>query len=134
MKNITWMQWFSLVVITTVFILSGCRKTESPVIPETQETIFDLQVSPEFDWKTMKTVSVNISGLSVPVKIRNTFYVKSVDGKAIYFNDLLEMDQNYTLRVTIPAYVTQMVASYGTISKTLDINGNAINFDYIVEQ
>ena len=133
MKKNIFIKWIPLVVILGVLTLSGCKKTESSVSPETPQTIFDLKVSLDFNWKTVKAVTVNISGLPVPVKVRNTFYVKSADGKAIYYNDLLEMDQNYTIQVSVPSYETQIVASYGTISKTLDISGSTVSFDYIVE-
>ncbi len=134
MKKIFSTQLILPLAILAILTTSGCKKSETEVVPETPQTIFDLKVSPSFDWKTTKIVTIEISGLAVPVTIRNTFYVKSTDGKAIYYNDLLEMDKNYTIRVSLPAYQTQVVASYGAISKTLALTGNTLSFDYTTEQ
>lgn len=132
MKRLFGTQLLSLAVLIAILSLSGCKKTEEAV-PETPKTIFDLKVSPSFDWKTTKLLTVTVTGMEYPLTIKNTLYIKSVDGKSIFYNNLHEMNKSYTLQVAVPAYLDKIVISFGTISKTKDIVGTTVNFDYIVE-
>ncbi len=132
MKKLFGTQLLSLVVLIALLSLSGCKKTEE-VLPENPQTIFDLKVSSSFDWKTTKSLTVNVAGMEYPLTITNTLYIKSVDGKSVFYNNLHEMNKSYTLQVAVPAYLDKIVISYGTISKTMDIVGTTVNFDYFVE-
>jgi hypothetical protein len=130
MKNQIYKLSVMLTAIVLVFTFNGCHKDEVSSSPETAKSIFDLKVSPSFDWKTTQDLELKVTGLRLPVTIKNTIYVRSQDGRITYYNDLLEMHKDYTINLSIPAYVNQLVISYGTISKTVDITGKTLNFNY----
>ena len=122
-----------LATFVAIFALTGCNKNEDPVVPTDPETIFDLKINSEFDWKTTKALSVNVTGLPVPETVKNTLLIRSEDGKAVYYNNQHPMNQTFSVDVAVPSYLKKIVISYGTISKTMDITGNTLEFNYIVE-
>jgi hypothetical protein len=133
MKNKFAIKWLLIPSLLIVLFTTGCKKNDE-VVPETPETIFDLNVNPSFDWKTSKEITLNVTGLPVPVTVKNTIFIKSADGKSVFYTDQLEMSKNYTIKFSIPSHLTQVVISYGTITKTSDISGSSLSFDYTVAQ
>lgn len=114
-----------------VAILPGCSKSEYATSAlGTPRNIFDLKVSPSFDWKLSKEIQLNVTGMPIPVKIQNTLYVRSVDKKILYFQDLLDMDKDYSITLSVPSSAERLVISYGAIAKTVEISGKTIEFNY----
>lgn len=133
MKKIAGLKAMMLTTLVAVLALTGCNKNENPVVPTEPETIFDLKINSGFDWKTTKALTLNVTGLPVPETVKNTLFVRSEDGKAVYYNNQHPMNQSFSVDVAVPAYQKKLVISYGTISKTMDITGNTLEFNYIVE-
>jgi len=125
---------FSILFIACLFILiSGCRKTL--IIDEnTPANIDDLNVSSTFNWKTIRNITLEVTGMNIPVNVKNTFYIKSSDESQLYFKDYLQINQNYTLKFAIPSYETQLVITYGSIKKILEVNADILNFTYLPEE
>jgi len=111
---------------------TGCRKELTITVPApVVENPLELTVSNNFDWKTTRDITLEVTGITVPVSIRNTLWVKSTDEEKVYLKNPLFMDQNYTLKFTIPAYETEVMITYGSIWKIVDATPEVIHFNYL---
>lgn len=118
-------------IIFTIF-LPSCAKETLPS-PEQSIATKDLSAPPDFDWKTYRNVTLNVTGLKeVNPEVTNTLYINSASGVTFY-KDRLAMNQDYTLTFAVPATETSLVLIYGSKTKTLDIAAGTLTFDYITE-
>ena len=67
----------------------------------------------------------------MPVTIRNTMQVKSLDEKRVYLKNQVIMSQDYTLKFSIPSYEKEVLITYGSIRDTLDATPDIIYFNYL---
>ncbi|MBE0646155.1 MAG: hypothetical protein IH596_00055 [Bacteroidales bacterium] len=134
-RSVTSTLTIGLVSVLLVFF-SGCKKEITTVDPGTNPTIenpLELTVSNDFDWKTTRDITLEVTGLAVPVNIRNTIMVKSSDEVKTYLKNQLFMNQDYTLNFTIPAYETAVVITFGSLNKVVDVTPDVIYFNYLRE-
>lgn len=118
-----------ILLIMIIFSLASCKKENiDPVIVPTVE----LEASDNFDWKTTKDITLEISGMDVSSSINRTLYVKSSIGDTIY-KELLFMNKDYTLVFTVPSTERSIDLEYGTKKQKIDLVSNVITFDYIVQ-
>lgn len=121
-----------ILLFLMIGIFISCKKTDD-VIPENPKTTKDLVVNSNFDWKTSKDITLNVIGMKgVNPYICNTLYVKSPNG-VIYYKDQLVMMNDYTIIFNIPQTEKNVILVYGSKQKTIDLVGNNITFDYIIE-
>jgi len=125
----------SITLFTLIMLISGgCKKeltiTDPGQAPEIENPL-ELNVSNEFDWKTTRDITLEVTGLTMPVTVRNTIQVKSTNEEKVYLKNQLFMNQNYTLKFTIPTYETEVLITYGSIRKTLDATTDVICFNYL---
>jgi hypothetical protein len=129
---------FALALISTGLV--SCKKDYIPEVEASRKPIDaskvvnfkDIKVSSSFDWKSTKEITINLQPLSTPVKINNTLVVKTEKGDVL-FSKLQTMNEAFTGKILVPASVTNLVISFGTISKTETITNNQVNFNYMVE-
>jgi len=122
------------IILTTLLIAIGCKKELPPPNQEpTPENPLEIVVSNTFDWKTTRDITLEVTGLNIPVSIRNTLMVKSPDEEKVYLKNQLFMNQNYTLMFTIPSYETEVLVTYGSIRKTLEVTTDIIHFNFIAQ-
>ncbi len=121
---------FSLFLIFT----SGCKKnlpiTDPNPVPENP---LELTVSNSFDWKTTREIGLEVTGITIPANIKNTLQVKSTDEVKVFLKNQIFMNQDYSLKFTIPAYETEVLITYGSIRQTLDVTTDVIYFSYLSE-
>ena len=117
-----------LIMIVTSALLFSCDKNSTT--PDTKKSTTDLVVPSSFDWKTSKNIEMYIVGESGVNNILNTFYIKSANGDTIYYNDVLNMNIDYTIKINVPTTETMLVIVYGAIEKELDLTSNTITFNY----
>jgi hypothetical protein len=137
MKNIKTII-FALALISTGLV--SCKKDYISEVEASKKSIDatkvvnfkDIKVSSSFDWKSTKEVTINLQPLSTPVKINNTLIVKTEKGDVL-FSKLQTMSEAFTGKILVPANLTNLVVSFGTISKTEIITNNQVNFNYMVE-
>jgi len=115
-------------MIVTSALLFSCDKNSTT--PDTKKSTTDLVVPSSFDWKTSKNIEMYIVGESGVNNILNTFYIKSANGDTIYYNDVLNMNIDYTIKINVPTTETMLVIVYGAIEKELDLTSNTITFNY----
>lgn len=115
-----------------IFFCSGCKKElpngDPNVVPPNP---LELNVSNSFDWKTTRDITLEVTGLDVPANIKNTLQVKSKDELKIFLKNQVFMNQDYSLKFTIPSYETQVVITYGSIRKVVDVTSDVVYFNYI---
>lgn len=112
----------------------GCKKTLTVTDPPpgpNPENPLELVVSNEFDWKTTRDITLEVTGLSVPVNVRNTLQVKSVNEEKVYLKKQLFMNQDYTLLFTVPTYATEVLITYGSIRDTVELSTDVVSFNYL---
>ncbi|MFH1295736.1 MAG: hypothetical protein ABIJ04_00475 [Bacteroidota bacterium] len=121
------------IAMFTLFLVfsTGCRKEFVIIDPRPgPDNPLELVVNNTFDWKTSRNITLVVTGLQVPVSIRNTLQVKSTNEEKVYLRNQLFMNRNYTLKFTIPAYDTAVIITYGSIRKTVDATPEVIYFNY----
>lgn len=136
MKNRQINTFAILLFCSLLMLIAGCKKELTLVNPEDDPTIenpLELEVSNSFDWKTTRGITLEVTGLPLPVIIRNTLQVKSTDEVKVYLKNQLFMDQNYTLKITVPAYEKELLITYGSIRKVVDATPDVIHFNYLSE-
>jgi len=113
-------------------IWSGCKKELLIIEPgPNPDNPLEIVVPNDFDWKTTRDITLEVTGITVPVSIRNTLQVKSSDEESVYLKNQLFMDQDYTLKFTIPSYVTEVMITYGSIQKIVSTAPDVIYFNYL---
>lgn len=113
-------------------LLVSCEKYEDPIV-EKNKSIYEINVNPQFDWKTSKEITINVKGLPISTSIKNNLIVKSIDNKSVYFIDQLEINKDYTLKFTVPSFQNQIIIQYGTIIQKTDLIGNTVQFSYNIQ-
>ncbi len=124
---------FSFLLLSVLLMIgSGCKKELTIVEPTPNpDNPLELVVSNSFDWKTTRDVTLEVTGIAIPISIRNTLQVRSTDEERVYLKSQLFMDQNYTLKFTIPSYETEVLITYGSIMKVVDATPEVIYFNYL---
>jgi|AntAceMinimDraft_7_1070363.scaffolds.fasta_scaffold00724_11 hypothetical protein len=117
---------FLMVIIASTLMLSCKKNTTEPDVPKSTK---DLVVNSSFDWKTSKNIELSIFG-EKDINVLNEFYVKSATGDTTYYNNMLNMGIDYTIKFNVLAIETKLMVTYGSIEKTLDLTSNTITFNY----
>ena len=106
MKNIL----LTLIIITT--LLSSCRKDDINDDDIVVTDMSDLVISEDFDWKTIKTINVQLT-LPEDDALR-ILYIYSEDGSRLYFKGHPSDGSNVLeAKVTIPTYEHKLSVKYG---------------------
>ncbi len=132
------MKKISIIAVIAIFALTSCKKTlmdkvTPPSDPNKVSQFNQIKASSNFDWKTTKTIQLNVQGFATPAPINKTLWVTSTDGKTVYYNALHLMDQNLTAQLTIPSNISEIMVSYGTINKKYSTQLSTIIFDFMPE-
>ena len=126
-----------LAILMGIISVTSCKKdvdlqNPTPVVPGSAASFKEMKVNPAFNWKSARVVSLKIEALILPIKISNTLVVKAESGEVI-FKKLQNMDETYIGYLTLPNSMNKVVVSYCSITKTVDIVSNTINFNFVTE-
>ena len=111
---------FSLLLITT-----ACRKNETGnVDPLTPETMDDLNVGSGFDWKTTQDLQITLTGSS-----NNIVKVTSTNGDILQ-KAFIKANLEYTMKLTIPSYLTSIRLLYLDQDVTLEVGNGIISYTF----
>lgn len=124
----------NIILIVLTIIFSSCMKIESVIEPESAiviESVNDLSVPADFDWKTTQTLNVSVVlpdiGEVQPLIITNS------SGTKTYFRGYPD-DKSRTLNtiITIPSYLSELRLIYnGTRgSNIVSMNGNSLTYNF----
>lgn len=126
---------FLSAILVLSLVAASCSKKDDdktdPGVDPVIESVNDLQVPPDFDWKTTQTVDITVelpaSGSIQPLIITNR------DGSRRYFKGFPE-DGSRTLRtrITIPTYVYEVRLTYsGAVGpNTAFVSNGQLHYDF----
>jgi len=127
-----------LLYLVLIFIISACQKdyfeqSSDPEINSNINSMDELLISDNFDWKTTKTLNVQIIlPFGSPIE---QVKIISADGLKTYFSGYSE-DGSFNLKtkITIPSYEEILQIEYGNGLKfetaVAQINGNNLYYDF----
>ena len=96
------MKKLSIVFVVSILIFSGCKKNlevmEPMPAPAQVTEMSDMEVSADFDWKTVKTAEVSILS-----NANSVLYIKSADG-SVYHKAFITSGTIYKTEITLPSY------------------------------
>jgi len=112
-----------LIIFSVLLFTTACKKDTptdpTPVVPETMD---DLKVAANFDWKTTQDIQITLTG-----KTNNIVEAASVEGKT-FQKAFLKANVAYTMKLTLPSYSTSIRLLYAGQDVTLEIgNGTLIH-------
>ena len=125
------MKKLTLLFIVIIFSLTACQKDWDQIVEEDQTnneitSMSNMVVSSDFNWKTTKDIDINLTGMDKDEVI----YIKSVEGD-VYQKAFVKSGINYSTKITIPTYATEVnVMCKGVLTK-IPISGNEINYKFI---
>lgn len=128
------MKKFVLISIAFVFILGSCQKNWDQIAEDNQtnsvntelETMSDMVVSSEFNWKTTKDITLNLSGFNKD----DIICINSIDGN-IYQKAFVNSGDNYNTKITIPTYASELKLIYNGKTINISVSGNEINYKFV---
>ncbi len=121
------------ILLMIIASASSCRK-EALTKPDQPGNTQSLKVSPAFDWKTSREITLNITGMKdLSPDVSNTLYVKSSKGDIIY-KDYLQMNLDYTIKFVVPATETGITLVYGKKIVPAALSSSTLSFNYITAQ
>ena len=125
------MKKLTLLFIVIIFSLTACQKDWDQIVEEDQTnneitSMSNMVVSSDFNWKTTKDIDINITGINK----NEVIFIKSVEGD-VYQKAFVKSGINYSTKITIPTYATEVnVMCKGVLTK-IPISGNEINYKFI---
>ena len=125
------MKKLTLLSIVIIFSFTACQNDWDQIVEDNQAneevtSMSNMVVSSDFNWKTTKDIDINLTGMDKDEVI----YIKSVEGD-VYQKAFVKSGINYSTKITIPTYATEVnVMCKGVLTK-IPISGNEINYKFI---
>ncbi len=125
------LRFFSYLLLVSL-IIAACNRREDVDPPDGPiNSVNDLRVPPDFDWKTTQTIQVQVS---LPASgDLEPLIITSRDGSKRYFRGYPE-DGSRTLktRITIPSYVYELKLTYSGVNgpNIAYINNGELRYDF----
>jgi len=121
---------FGLFLIS-LLVISGCNNRKIPG-DGTIKSMDDLVVSNDFNWKTTKTITVNVR---TPVDESNQlFKIYSIDGGELFYTGYADPGSGMiTARVTVPTSFNMVKLTYGPGNRYKPVTvgiGNDLDYNY----
>ncbi|MBC8315446.1 MAG: hypothetical protein ISR57_05495 [Bacteroidales bacterium] len=120
------MKKLAIVFVASLLIFAGCKKNlevmEPTPSPAQVTEMANMQVNPEFDWKTVKTVQVSILSNANAV-----LYIKASDGSA-YYKALIPSGKIYYVEITIPSHAKDVTLELAGQHATVPVENGKINY------
>ncbi len=108
-------------VVGAALGLSSCMKEEVSINREIEQSIDKISVSPSFDWKTTRDLTLNLTGYT-----RGLVEVESVKG-VVYQSAYLLKYQPYEMKLTLPAYEKKVVLVFQDQRVEVSIESGVVN-------
>jgi len=121
------------IIVLVVFGMSSCLKPNATEINgHVVQSMSDLVINNAFDWKTTKTIDVDIT-LPSDVNLL-PLTLTSQDGKRTYFTGYPENESNHLkTTITIPAYEKKLKIAFSgpnkVSDKIIEIQNSALQYD-----
>lgn len=115
MKNLKFKLIPSILIVMGLIFVGSCNKknNDEPRIIENQSKIDEITISDDFEWKTAKNVTFNISAASAQV-----ITISSLDQEIRYHRGMFDGTNTYKITLSIPTTVNSVL-----------VNGQAVNIN-----
>ncbi|MBK0384013.1 hypothetical protein I5M32_13675 [Pedobacter sp. SD-b] len=120
-----------LLVSLAIISLFGCKKNDSAIKDQDPTSLNKIKVSSSFDWTTYQKVKFNVKGIPLLAAEKNILSVTSLDDKEVFLTGYYSMGENISEEFKIPKIVDQVKVTFGSISKTVLVVDQNIDFSYI---
>ncbi len=114
-----------LVIIGTALVFTSCTKEFDEIKPVESNSIENISVPSNFDWKTFKDVTLNLTG-----KANSLVEVISEKG-VVYQRAYLTKDELYSMKLSVPTYETSVRLLFMGQNIEIDLNDDVINYEFI---
>lgn len=109
------MKKIAFLLIIVAMVATACRK--DPVEPKTPETMEQLKVPANFDWKTTRdyqfSFNASQNGLVQVMNSQNVVYQRA----------FLTAQQTYVMKLTLPTYEKSVKVSFAGKETTVNLSG-----------
>ncbi len=124
-----------LLALALGFGLTACNKDEDVSSNGVYDvnSIEDMKVSKNFDWKTAEMATISIKGMDIPVDRKNKLVVKDRAGRTI-MSKMVKMDEDNSVSFEISKGTSTVVIEAGGISKEVSLYSGQGEFDYLTDQ
>ena len=125
------MKKLTLLSIVIIFSFTACQNDWDQIVEDNQAneevtSMSNMVVSSDFNWKTTKDIDINLTGIDKD----GVIFIKSVEGD-VYQKAFVKSGINYSTKITIPTYATEVnVMCKGVLTK-IPISGNEITYKSI---
>ncbi|MFP4469389.1 MAG: LruC domain-containing protein [Bacteroidales bacterium] len=117
-----------IIFILAVVFLSGCHKEVTH--PDTgTPSMFELDIPPDFDWKTIRPVDVWINGIEDSSTRTHTLTIKSVNG-GVYYKKKHSVRDDLHIRLEVPSDIESLFLSYGNLHTELAIQNDVAAYTF----
>lgn len=117
----------SLVLLILV-VLASCSKEE--ITEPKVSKLNDLTAPAQFSWSTGKVVELEITGLPTNIFFQSTLSIASLNGD-IYYSGMYDLSKDLHAQLILPSTETEVIMSYGKLTKNLPIAGSKIVYSFI---
>lgn len=117
-----------IIIIGLAFTLSSCMKNDDDPEPDPNQNVDsmkELEVSDDFNWKTSGSVLLKVRGLH-----NGTVKVKGQNGK-VYYKGFHNMFTHISTMITLPEKVTEVEIAYNGETATVPVVDNRITHSFI---
>lgn len=127
------LQALACLLVSMALLMAGCRKNVPTTDTGTSniDALSRLSAPEDFDWKTSRTVSLRVTGIDLLAGTKNTLRVSDTLGTTVFHAVRLDMGDNYQTELLLPADLNAFRISFGTISKTVAVTAQQLEFNYI---
>lgn len=117
------MRTFIAILMTVLILLSvGCTDKAEKL---TEVKIKDLNVPQDFDFETMRSVTVNLQGsFRLPVTI-------STETGEVLYRAMMSPTTGLNTKLTLPSAYKKVVLTYHTQVVTVKVTGNTLSYSFI---
>jgi hypothetical protein len=127
------MKKYFIPLIAAGFLLSSCSRDNGSNNPinNNPESFEELQVSNSFDWSTTQEVTLQIEGLPNMLQtVSRVMRISNSQGKTLA-KKVIRMDESSSITLELPKAQSELTVEYGTIEKTVSIQGKSARFSFI---
>ena len=111
-------------VILSLIVLSSCKKDPMLDEPKAPQTMEELTVPANFDWKTIKEITISLSssenGIVEVTNTQNVAYQKA----------FLSVGQVYNMKLSVPTYEKNIKIRFMGQEILLELNGTSFSHSF----
>lgn len=111
-------------MIALAIFFSSCKKDFTETIENTPETMEDLKVPANFDWKTTTDITVSMKSGS------NGLAEVAASNGIVYHRAFLNENETYEVKLTVPAYEKRLLLRHKGMEKAFELDGSRISHTF----